>query len=252
MPEQLWFTQLLNHLFAGPVTSFLRAIHIEPRHPQAPIPDSFSMELLVFFVLLTLFLLVRSRLSVDCPGGLQHAFEGLEGFVYSQSHEIIGHHSEPYTPFFAILFVFILICNLIGLIPGFESPTAVPIVPLGCAICSFLYYHAQGFKHSGAKYLLHFFGPPMEGMPLIARIFLAALMLPIELISHFARLLSLTVRLWANIFAGDLITLVFFSMIPIGIPILFSGLHILVAVLQAYVFMLLSIIYVSAAVAEEH
>jgi F-type H+-transporting ATPase subunit a len=65
-------------------------------------------------------------------------------------------------------------------------------------------------------------------------------------------LLSLTVRLWANIFAGDLITLVFFSMIPIGIPIIFSGLHIVVAVLQAYVFMLLSIIYVSGAVAEEH
>jgi F-type H+-transporting ATPase subunit a len=77
-------------------------------------------------------------------------------------------------------------------------------------------------------------------------------MLPIELVSHFARLLSLTVRLWANIFAGDLITLVFFSMIPIGIPIIFSGLHIVVAVLQAYVFMLLSIIYVSGAVADEH
>jgi len=92
----------------------------------------------------------------------------------------------------------------------------------------------------------------MEGMPLVARIALAALMLPIELVSHFARLLSLTVRLWANIFAGDLITLVFFSMIPIGIPIIFSGLHIVVAVLQAYVFMLLSIIYVSGAVAEEH
>jgi len=81
---------------------------------------------------------------------------------------------------------------------------------------------------------------------------LALLMLPIELVSHFARLLSLTVRLWANIFAGDLITLVFFSMIPIGVPIIFSGLHVVVAVLQAYVFMLLSIIYVSGAVAEEH
>ncbi len=86
----------------------------------------------------------------------------------------------------------------------------------------------------------------------IARILLAALMLPIELVSHLARLLSLTVRLWANIFAGDLVTLVFFSMIPIGVPIIFSGLHIGVAVLQAYVFMLLSIIYVSGAVAEEH
>jgi F-type H+-transporting ATPase subunit a len=92
----------------------------------------------------------------------------------------------------------------------------------------------------------------MEGMPIWARIPLAMLMLPIELVSHFARLLSLTVRLWANIFAGDLITLVFFSMIPILVPVIFIGLHIVVAILQAYVFMLLSIIYVSGAVAEEH
>src|ERR1035438_7908161 len=168
------------------------------------------MELLVFALLLTLFLLLRSRLSVESPGGLQHGFEAIEGFVLSQSHEIIGHHSEPYTPFFAILFIFILISNLIGLIPGFESPTGVPVVPLGCAICAFIYYHTQGFKHAGPKYLMHFFGPPLEGMPVIAKILLAMLMLPIELVSHFARLLSLTVRLWANIFAGELITLVFF------------------------------------------
>jgi len=252
MPEQLWFTHLLNQLFAGPVTVFLRMLHIEPKYPTQPIANSFSMELIVFIFLVILFVLLRSRLSVESPGALQHSFEGIEGFVLGQSHEIIGHHVEHYTPFFAILFIFILICNLIGLIPGLESPTGVPVVPLGCAICAFLYYHAQGFKHAGAKYLLHFFGPPMEGMPLVARILLACLMLPIELVSHFARLLSLTVRLWANIFAGDLITLVFFSMIPIGVPIIFSGLHIVVAILQAYVFMLLTIIYVSGAVAEEH
>jgi F-type H+-transporting ATPase subunit a len=252
MHEQLWFTAILNRLLANPVTATLRALHVEPKHPNAPLTDSFSMELLVFLFLLIVFLMLRSRLSVDSPGGLQHIFESIEGFVVGQSREIIGHHSEPYVPFFAILFIFILVCNLIGLIPGFESPTAVPVVPLGCAICAFIYYHTQGFKHAGAKYLLHFFGPPMEGMPLIARMALALLMLPIELVSHFARLLSLTVRLWANIFAGDLITLVFFSMIPIGVPIIFSGLHIVVAILQAYVFMLLAIIYVSGAVAEEH
>jgi F-type H+-transporting ATPase subunit a len=238
MPEQLWFTEILNRLFASPVTAFLRALNIEPKHPQTPIPNSLAMELLVAVFLVAVFFLLRSRLSVDSPNGLQHAFEGIEGFVLDQSREIIGHHSEPYIPFFAILFIFILLCNLIGLIPGFESPTAVPVVPLGCAICAFIYYHTQGFKHAGIKYLIHFFGPPMEGMPLVAKILLA--------------LLSLTVRLWANIFAGDLITLVFFSMIPIGVPIIFSGLHIVVAVLQAYVFMLLSIIYVSGAVAEEH
>jgi F-type H+-transporting ATPase subunit a len=252
MPEQLWFTEILNRFLAGPVTALLGLLHIAPKHPQAPITNAFAMELLVALLLIAVFLLLRSRLSVDSPGALQHIFEGTEGFVLSQSREIIGHHSEPYTAFFAILFLFILLCNLIGVIPGFESPTGVSAVPLGCALCSFLYYHTQGFKHSGPKYLLHFFGPPMEGMPLIARIFLAALMLPIELVSHLARLLSLTVRLWANIFAGDLVTLVFFSMIPIAIPVIFVALHIAVAFLQAYVFMLLSIIYVSGAVAEEH
>jgi F-type H+-transporting ATPase subunit a len=252
MPEQLKFTEVLNKLFAPQVTAFLRMLHIEPKHPLAPITDSFAMELLVFLFLLIIFLLLRSRLSVESPGGLQHSFEGIEGFVLSQSREVIGHHSEPYTPFFAILFIFILVCNLMGLIPGLESPTGVATVPLGCAICAFLYYHFQGFKHSGLKYLLHFFGPPLEGMPLVARIILGLIMLPIELVSHTARLLSLTVRLWANMFAGDLIYFVFFSMIPIGVPIFFSGLHILVGVLQAYVFMLLAIIYVSGAVAEEH
>jgi F-type H+-transporting ATPase subunit a len=142
-----------------------------------------------------------------------------------------------------IVFIFILVCNLIGMIPGFESPTAEATVPLGCAICAFIYYNVQGFRHAGLGYLKHFLGP----IPA-----LAPLMLPIELISHTARLLSLTVRLWANIFAGDLVTLVFFSMIPIGVPIIFLGLHIVVAVLQAYVFMLFSIIYVSGAVSEEH
>ena len=120
MPEQLWFTEILNRLFAGPVTTFLHFLGITPKHPSAPITNSFAMELLVFGFLLIVFLLVRSRLSVESPGALQHTFEGVEGFVLGQSHEIIGHHSEPYTPFFTIIFLFILICNLIGLIPGFE------------------------------------------------------------------------------------------------------------------------------------
>src|SRR3954452_9117070 len=185
MPEQLWFTEVLNHLFAGPVSALLRMLHIEPKFPAAPINNAFSMELLVFIFLLVVFLLVRSRLSVESPGGLQHSFESIEGFVLGQSHEIIGHHVEHYIPFFSILFIFILVCNLIGLIPGFDSPTGVPVVPLGCAICAFIYYHTQVFKHAGLNYLLHFFGPPMEGMPLVARIALAGLMLPIELVSHF-------------------------------------------------------------------
>jgi F-type H+-transporting ATPase subunit a len=243
MHEQLWFTALLNHLFAGPVTGLLRTLHLEPKYPDAPIANSVAMELLVFVFLVIVFALVRSRLSVDRPGALQHIFEGAHGFVQGQSHEIIGHHSEGFTPFLMALGFFILICNLIGVIPGFESPTAVPVVPLGCAICAFVYYQAQGFKHSGISYLKHFAGP----MPA-----LAPLMVPIELISHLARVLSLTIRLYANMFAGDMVTLVFFSLVPIGVPIVFLGLHIGVSLLQTYIFVLLTTVYLAGAVAEEH
>jgi F-type H+-transporting ATPase subunit a len=201
------------------------------------------MEVLVFAFLLVLFLLLRSRLSVDRPGALQHAFEGVEGFIQGQSEEIIGHHSEGYTAFLAVLALFILFCNLIGIVPGFESPTAVPIVPLGCAICAFIYYQSQGFKHGGIGYLKHFLGP----MPA-----LAPLMLPIEIVSHLARVLSLTIRLFANMFAGDMVTLVFFSLVPIGFPIPFLGLHIGVSLLQTYIFVLLTTVYLQGAVSEEH
>ncbi len=243
MPEQLWFTEILNHLFAGPVTGLLRALHIDPKYPEAPITNAVAMQFLVFLFLVVLFVLVRSRLSVDKPGALQHIFEGAHGFIEGQSHEIIGHHSEGYTPFLMTLAFFILSCNLIGVVPGFESPTAVPVVPLGCAACAFIYYQTQGFKHAGVAYLKHFLGPIW---------WLSWLMLPIELISHLARMLSLTIRLFANMFAGDMVTLVFFSLIPIGVPIAFLGLHIGVALLQTYIFVLLTTVYLAGAVAEEH
>jgi F-type H+-transporting ATPase subunit a len=243
MPEQLWFTQLLNRLVAGPVDALLRAVHVAPAYPHAPISNAVAMEVLVMGFLLLFFVLVRSRLSVEDPGALQHLVEGGEGFIANQSREIIGHHSEGFTAFLTSLGLFILICNLIGLVPGFESPTAVPVVPLGCAIVAFFYYQVNGFKHSGVGYLKHFAGP----MPL-----LAPLMIPIEIISHLARVLSLTIRLFANMFAGDLVTLVFFSLIPIGIPIVFMGLHIGVSLLQAYIFVLLTTVYLAGAVAEEH
>jgi len=252
MHEQLWFTAFLNQLFAGPVTGLLRTLHIEPKYPDAPIPNSVSMELLVFLFLVVLFFLVRSRLSVDKPGALQHIFEGAHGFVQSQSHEIIGQHSEGFTPFLMALGSFILTCNLIGVIPGFESPTAVPVVPLGCAICAFVYYQTQGFKHAGIAYLKHFLGPSDPNMSWVIKIPLSLLMLPIELISHSARMLSLTIRLYANMFAGDMVTLVFFSLVPIGVPIVFLGLHIGVSLLQTYIFVLLTTVYLAGAVAEEH
>lgn len=243
MPEQLLFTRLLNAAFAAPVTALLRALHIQPEYPQAPITNAVAMEVLVFALLLVVFILVRLRLSVESPGALQHIFEGIYGYIEGQSRDVIGHHSERFTAFLVSLGLFILISNLFGIIPGLESPTAHPVVPLGCAICAFAYYQLQGFRSAGIGYLKHFLGPVW---------WLSPLMLPLEIISHLARLLSLTIRLYANMFAGDMVTLVFFSLIPVGVPIIFLGLHMGVAVLQAYIFVLLTTVYLAGAVASEH
>jgi F-type H+-transporting ATPase subunit a len=169
--------------------------------------------------------------------------EGLHGFIENQSLEIIGPHSERFTPFLMSLGLFILLANLFGIVPGLESPTAYAVVPLGCAICAFFYYQAQGFREGGVGYLKHFLGPVW---------WLTPLMLPLEIISHLARVLSLTIRLYANMFAGDMVTLVFFSLIPVIIPVAFLGLHIFVALLQAYIFVLLAAVYLAGAVATEH
>jgi len=243
MPEQLWFTAILNHLFAAQLTALLRAVHVEPQFPEAPITNGVAMEFLVFLFLVALFAMARSRLSVEKPGALQHTFEGLHGFIQGQSEEMMGHGSAEFTPFLLVLMLFILICNLIGVIPGFESPTALPVVPLGCAICAFVYYQTQGFKHHGVAYLKHFMGPMW---------WLAIIMIPIEIISHFARMLSLTIRLFANMYAGDMVTLVFFSLVPVGVPVIFLLLHVGVSLLQAYIFVLLTTVYLAGAVAEEH
>jgi F-type H+-transporting ATPase subunit a len=243
MPEQLFFTRLLNHWFAAPTTVMLHALHIQPQYPEAPITNAVAMEVLVVALLLVVFIMVRSRLSVESPGGLQHMFEGINGFIEGQSRDVIGHHSERFTPFLVALGLFILIANLFGVVPGLESPTGSPVVPLGCAICAFVYYQVQGFKTSGVGYLKHFLGPMW---------WLSPLMLPLEIISHLARLMSLTIRLYANMFAGDMVTLVFFSLIPIAVPVIFLGLHIGVALLQAYIFVLLTTVYLAGAVATEH
>jgi F-type H+-transporting ATPase subunit a len=181
---------------------------------------------------------------VDKPGKLQHIFELIEEFVRGQSEEMVGHDGPRYLGFFGTLFIFILFCNLIGIIPGFESPTIVPSVPAGLAIATFCYYNLMGIRAQGAgKYLAHFAGPMLV---------LAPLMVLIELVSHMARPLSLTVRLYANMYAGEQVTLVFLSLTYFAVPAVFMGLHVFVSFLQAYIFMLLAMMYVGAAVAHEH
>ena len=243
MPTQLLFTEFLNAHFSGPVDSLLVALHIHPAYPQAPITNAFAMQLLIFIALMLYFIVVRVTLKVETPGGVQHLAEMSHEFVLTQSESIIGHGYQKFAAYLTVLGIFILLGNLMGLVPGLESPTANPVVPLGFALVTFIYYHYHGVKSNGLSYYKQFVGPVW---------WLSWLLLPIEIISHLARVLSLTVRLYANMFAGDLVTLAFFSLVPIGIPLVFLGLHLGVAVVQAYVFMLLAMIYLSLAVAHDH
>jgi F-type H+-transporting ATPase subunit a len=230
-------------MFAAPVDKLLAAVHVTPAFAEAPITNAVSMELLCFVLLLAYFVVVRLSLSVETPNGIQHLAELTHGFVVDQTEPIIGHGYEKFSAYLAVLGLFILLMNLMGLVPGLESPTGNVTVPLGLALVTFVYYHYQGIKSNGFGYIKQFVGP----LPI-----LYPFMFVIEVISHLARVLSLTVRLYANMFAGELLTLVFFSLVPIGIPLLVIGLHLGVAVVQAYVFLLLAATYIGLAVAHEH
>lgn len=243
MPTQLAFTRFLNHHFAGPVDSLLGAFHVHPTYPNAPITNAFAMELIIFLALLLYFIVIRVSLSVEKPGAIQHMAEMTHEFIGAQSENIIGHGYERFTTYLTVLALFILLGNLIGLIPGFLSPTSSPVVPLGFALVTFFYYHYHGLRVNGVSYGKQFLGPVWWLYPL---------MLPIEIISHLARVLSLTIRLYANMFAGDLVTLAFFSLIPVGVPLIFLGLHFGVSLIQAYIFMVLATVYLSMAVAHDH
>jgi F-type H+-transporting ATPase subunit a len=243
MHDENPFTALLNRYFGDLATRVLHAVHVQPYNAQAPITETFAMEILVLGLLLLFFVLVRISLNVENPGPIQQIAEMLHGFVSGQADSIIGPDAQRYVAFTTTVLVFVLLSNLLGMVPGLIAPTSVPTVPLGVALLCFFYYHYHGIREQGAGYLKQFVGPIW---------WIAPMMLPIELISHFARILSLTVRLYANMFAGEMVTLVFFSLVPIGIPIIFMGLHLGVALIQAYIFMLLPMIYISQAVAHDH
>ncbi len=242
MPEsELWITRIFNDYLpsAGNLFLGLVGLHSEPR----PWADFVVMQLLVVALLMVVFAILRPRLSPDKPGGLQHTFELVYEFVHGQAEDQVGHDGARYVPYFGTIFLFILTANLIGLIPCFESPTNFAWVTCGCAMATFFYYHLVGIQATGFKYPLQFMGPKW---------WLAWLMFPIEIVSHLARPLSLTVRLYANMFAGEQVTLVFLGMTKFAIPVIFMGLHIFVGVVQAYIFMLLTMVYVAGAVAHEH
>jgi F-type H+-transporting ATPase subunit a len=239
--SELWITRIFNDHLASLGNAFLGLVGL---HAQArPWADFVVMQIVVVALLAIVFPILRARLSFDRPGTFQQVFELLYDFVRGQAESQVGHGYRRYLPFFGTLFLFILTSNLIGLIPAFESPTMNAPVTLGCAMATFVYYHLMGIWANGFKYLGHFTGPLW---------WLAPLMFPIEIISHLARVLSLTVRLYANMFAGEQVTMVFIKLTYFIIPVAFMGLHIFVGVVQAYIFMLLAMVYVGSAVAQEH
>lgn len=242
MPEHdLWLTAIFNHFIPGIALWIQNMVGIKVEDPAHPWANWAVMELLVFAFILVLFPILRARLSVENPGVFQQTFEVFHQFLYSQTEEAGIHHPSPYIPFFGTLFIFVLFAGLLGLIPTFEAPTMRPMVPCGCAIATFLFYNLAGVREHGlGKYLLHFAGP----MP-----WLAPLMIPIEFISHLARPLSLTIRLFANMYAGEQVTMAFLGLTYFILPAVFMGLHVFVVFLQAYIFALLAMIYVGGAVA---
>lgn len=234
--HELWVTALFNKFLAGPANAVRNWAGMPAENAAHPWSNFVTMEILVAAIIIVTFALLRPRLSMDRPGKFQHIFEMMFEFLRGQTDDIVGHGGRRYMAFFGTIFIFILFGNLIGVIPTFESPTMFAAVPLGCALAAFAYYNFVGARSQGIfHYLKHFAGP----LPL-----LAPLMFPIEIISNVARPLSLTVRLFANMFAGEQVTLAFMSIMPLVLPLPFMALHVFVGFLQAYVFALLTMVYV--------
>jgi F-type H+-transporting ATPase subunit a len=198
--------------------------------------------LVMLLLIISAILCARSVQLLPKKG--QNFFEviidGLENFMVSVS----GPEGRFFFPFIATVFLYILVSNLIGLVPGFNSPTANLNTTLSIALCTFVYTHIIGIKFHGVKYVKHFLGPVW---------WLAPLMLPIELIGHFARVMSLSIRLFGNIFGKEMVLSIFFAMAGLylaPLPILFLGL--LVSFIQALVFTLLSIMYFVGSMEHAH
>jgi len=237
-----WVNALLGPLVAAALAPL--GFHFEGHDV---IPDYLVMVLLIVTFVTVLCLVMRSRLSVEHPSKFQILLEDGVLAVLGLLEEWIGPDARKYLPLIATLGLFILLGNYAGLVPGLKAPTSNINVTVGCAITTWVYYHYQGFRaHGVVNYLKHFAGPP--GVP----VGMIPLMIVIEAISHSARLLSLSLRLFGNIFGEELVILILGSIIPFIVPLPMMFLGLITGGLQAFIFVLLSIIYLQAAVAVEH
>ncbi|MBI9111104.1 F0F1 ATP synthase subunit A [Maridesulfovibrio ferrireducens] len=197
---------------------------------------------LAMLILFTIGFLVSRKLSL-VPGGLQNLVEiivgGLEDFVVAN----IGEGGRTVFPFMCTLFVYILVMNLLGLVPGCDAPTANVNTNAAMAVCTFLYYNYIGIKQHGAGYIKHFFGPVPA---------LAPLMFIIEIVSHISRPLSLTLRLFGNIRGEEIVLVLLFMLAPVVSTLPMYFLFMLAKVIQAFIFFMLTMIYLKGSLEHAH
>jgi F-type H+-transporting ATPase subunit a len=214
---------------------------LETLAPNVPVQVSYAW--LAMAILIGLSLAARFSLKKTAPTGVQNLLETIVGGLESFIVDIMGPEGRHYLSLIGTLFLFILVCNLEGLVPGFDSPTANINTTLALALVTFTATHYIGIKRHGIGYIKHFMGPIWA---------LAPLMLPIELISHFARVMSLTFRLFGNMVAKHKLLLVLALLAPYIAPVPILGLGLLVAFVQALVFTLLTMLYLSGSIEEAH
>ena len=241
--HNLFIVEVFNKIFGPPVIFLLNSIGIKIAHPDKLFPPHIVMSILVMVFLITFFGLASRKLKIF-PSSLQSILEVLIEAFESLLVDIIGEEGKRYLPLIGTLGLFIFFSNILGLIPGFMSPTSNLNVPVGCAVVAFLYYHWQGIKTKGILGYLKQFGGPIP--------WLAPFIFPIEIISHFSRPLSLSLRLFGNIFGEELLILIIVSLFPFILPLPFMVLAIFTGLVQAFVFIVLTCIYIAGAIESEH
>lgn len=210
------------------------------------LPDNAVMSILVVVIIALVVIPISRRLSVESPGKLQSVLEVLITGLRDLIEDVVGHGSgSRFLPIICSLAFFIFVGNIFGIFYFVQPPTADPSTTFALSITAFIFYNVVGIKDNGVlKYMKHFLGPV---------IFLAPLMFVIELISHAARILSLAIRLFGNIFGEHSASAIFFSMFPFLLPWPMMVLGIFGSLLQAFIFIMLTMAYLNGAVgAEEH
>jgi F-type H+-transporting ATPase subunit a len=220
---------------------FFRSL-LAPLNIKGASADAIAYTWLVIVLLLVLSVLATSAIK-SIPGSLQNFMEVVVGGIENMIVETMGEHGRPFFPLIATLAIFVLVSNLIGLVPGFFPPTANINTTAACAIIVFLSTHVVGIKHHGFGYIKHFLGP-------IA--WLAPIMFFIEVIGHISRPVSLTLRLFGNMNGHELVLMIFFGLAPFLVPLPMMLMGVLVSFIQAFVFMLLAMIYIQGSLEHAH